>query len=85
MLHSEVHSDCVLANSMPGGTVILADPCTRRGLMVSSIFRGCRGGSCACWEWLRGVGLTWVHTWSSPVPIEGVPMLVRGPHHSGNA
>jgi hypothetical protein len=65
-------------------TVVLANPCAWRKLMANSGFCGCRGDSCAC----RGIAsrgsfdqclrLVIIRT-----PIEGVFMLVRGPHSWG--
>jgi hypothetical protein len=67
MLHSGTPSSDVLAYNMLGVTVVLANPCALRGLMVNPDFRKQHGDSCACRGMVsRGV-LTGVHAWSSSV------------------
>jgi hypothetical protein len=80
--HSEMCSGRVPANRAPGGTVILANPCTWHGLMASFSFRGHCGDFCPC----RGVAsrdsFDRVRAWSSsvhpsrvfPCPFEGLIM-----------
>jgi hypothetical protein len=77
MLYSEMHSIYILANSAPGGSIVLANPCAQRRLMANSDFPRCRGSSCACRGIVSRGGfdqrlcLVVVHTL-----IEGVFMLI---------
>jgi hypothetical protein len=50
LVASEVYSGHILASNTSGGTVVLVNPCTYRGLMASSGFCRRHGGSCACLE-----------------------------------
>jgi hypothetical protein len=84
VLHSETYSGCVLVSNAPRETIVLANPCAWRELMVSSGFCGRHGGPCAC----RGVASRGSFD-RGPRPVvvrtivEGMLVLVQEPHHGG--